>query len=152
MTCYRALYLLILTALSCQDPKSPPITPADKGVAWRRLGLAYENGTGVPEDLQQAAHYYQQGCEAGDAHSCGSYGVLLFYGHGIDPNPGAARRVLEQSCAQKYGEACTNLGIIYALGRHVSTDKARAAAYFEQGCALGSKLGCSSVQQLKRGR
>ena len=110
-----------------------------------QLGLAYEEGKGVPMDLAVAASFYEWGCKAGSAHGCGSFGGLLYYGHGPSSDPDAALQSVELGCDGRYGHACANLGIIYALGRHVPVDAARSAAYLRRGCDLGSELACSSI-------
>lgn len=108
------------------------------------LGLRHEGR----DRLTRAASYYQKGCLLGDARGCGSYGVLLFYGHGIRSRPAAAIKVLRQGCRDRYGQACANLGIIFSLGRYGLKDVVKGAAFFERGCELKSPLSCTGINVL----
>lgn len=110
-----------------------------------QVGLVFENG--VESDLSKAAIAYQRGCELGNAHACGSIGVMHFYGHGVIADVEKGMRQLKSACQENYGEACANLGIIFNQGRYGEVDDHRAQDLFKKGCRLKSITACEALEK-----
>ncbi|MCY1437227.1 Sel1 repeat protein [compost metagenome] len=74
------------------------------------LAQMYESGSGVPKDLGKAAALIKRGAEQPDGTAYVSlaryhWGVALWEGVGVDPDPDQARRWLERAAAEGQTEA-----------------------------------------------
>lgn len=78
------------------------------------LAQMYESGSGVPKDLGKAAALIKRGAEQPDGTAYVSlaryhWGVTLWEGIGVDPDPEQARRWLERATAEGQTEAADYL-------------------------------------------
>ncbi|MCL9774858.1 J domain-containing protein [Vibrio methylphosphonaticus] len=62
----------------------------DNADAQYQLGLAYETGQGVKQDLANASHWYQQASNNGHLNATYNYAQALEYGRGITQNTSRA--------------------------------------------------------------
>ena len=62
----------------------------DDADAQYQLGLAYETGQGVQQDLTKASHWYQQASNNGHLNATYNYAQALEYGRGITQNASRA--------------------------------------------------------------
>jgi TPR repeat protein len=74
------------------------------------LAQMYESGSGVPKDLGKAAALIKRGAEQPDGTAYASlaryhWGVALWEGVGVDPDPDQARTWLERAAAEGQTEA-----------------------------------------------
>lgn len=58
--------------------------------AWAALGLCYEAGIGVEEDIEEAVKLYKKAAEKGDPFAMAHYGYALANGEGIEKDEKAA--------------------------------------------------------------
>lgn len=104
----------------------------ENGDALWILGLAYEHGRGVAQDLTQAAKYYRQGAELGNASCQNSLGVMYLNGN---PMPRDLKQGFEwtrKSALQGHGLAMYNLGRCYQFGHGVADDMSKAIEWYEK--------------------
>jgi hypothetical protein len=99
----------------CQEPTStPPTKPlrerllerAQKGDAEAQFELAkhYEAGRiGLPQDLQQAAHWYREAANQGDAYAEVSLGIFYDFGKGVPRDYVLAYMWFERSASKLTG-------------------------------------------------
>lgn len=84
--------------------------------AQHNLGVAYENGMGVPKDLAKAAYWYKKGAENGDVSAQSNLGTLYLEGGGVDKDFKKAFYWFEKAASQGDIEAYINLGLMYFEG------------------------------------
>jgi TPR repeat protein len=79
-------------------------------VALNNLGVAYENGLGVPRDFAQAAYWYREAAERGDAQGQANLGQLYFDGRGVTNDLVQAYMWFKLSAGQGNNLGTTGLG------------------------------------------
>jgi len=112
--------------------------PLDDAVAKRRRAFAYLEGSGAPQDDEQAIYWFSRAAIQGDAFSQYVLGWMHVQGRGTTQSHAMAvywyRRAVEQGhcCAQ------TRLGVMYEGGIGTPQDFERAAymykTAYENGC------------------
>ncbi|RVZ29170.1 tetratricopeptide repeat protein [Helicobacter pylori] len=70
------------------------------------LGMLYEDGQGVGEDLIKAAYFYSKACELKDGLGCGSLGYLYENDQGVEKNLTKADQYISKACKLGDQEAC----------------------------------------------
>ena len=91
---------------------------ADKGSAeaQNKLGTVYLNGSGVPQDHQEARRWYLLAAAQGYAPAQNNLGFMYFNGDGITTNYAEALRWFLLAAEQGYALAQNNLGVMYQQG------------------------------------
>jgi TPR repeat protein len=107
------------------------------------LGVMYQNGRGVNQDLGQAAVLYRRGCSGDAWGACFLLGVMYESGSGVPRDPSQAILLYRRSCEGGDGRGCTSLGIAYATGNGVPKQEAQASSLFHKGCDTGVPRACS---------
>jgi TPR repeat protein len=67
-----------------------------------RLGTCFEKGTGVPQNLQKAAKYYQLAADQGVASAQVSSGILLLHNHDETANESYTDKIARETKAAAY--------------------------------------------------
>ena len=120
------------------------------------LGLCYQYGHGVEEDIETAIMLYQKGVEENDMEACCHLAEL--YADGIkgllDPNIYEAIHLFEKG-AELGDESCmTNLGYLYLEGSVYLTettdiiDKEKAIYWFKKAAELGDETAEAKLEEL----
>ena len=130
------------------SPLPPPATSADSDrflleTLWRNGLDAY-----TEQRFADAFAAWMQGCEMGDAASCGDLGVMFEYGQGIDADPIKARMNYQLACEDDHAQHCVNLARHYRDGLSVEPDATRAQALYRKACALGISTACGELGSL----
>ena len=73
---------------------------AGDAAAQFNLGLCYENGNGVAQDMSKAVYWYRKSAEQGDAIGQRNLGVMYYLGIGVDEDKAEALRLMRLSAAQ----------------------------------------------------
>lgn len=102
-----------------------------------RLGLCYERGLFLPEDLGQAVHWFRRAAEQGDADGQFNLAYALRHGKGTLQNEIQAALWYERAAAQGHAQAAFNLAVCYELGRGVNVDHKQAASWYCQAAGRG---------------
>ena len=99
-------------------------------IAQCQLGIAYDNGDGVPQDLTEAARLYQLAADQGYAGAQVNLGILYNKGDGVPQDYIEAARWFRLAAHQGLAQAQCNLGKAYMNGTGVPRDYAESARWF----------------------
>ncbi len=113
---------------------------AGKGDAWaiNNIGLLYEDGQGVSQDLGKAVTLFQSAAEKQHYHGFNNMARLYLLGKGVTRDPDKAYEWLQKGCALKLPEVCREAYDIYDEGRYTApTDKTKAFGFAVKAAALG---------------
>ncbi len=94
------------------------------------LARAYETGSGIQKNGQQAALWYRKAAEQGNAKAQNSLGVLYWLGDGVDKDKKEAVEWYRKAARQGDPNAMFNLGAAYYNGEGVAMDDTLALAWF----------------------
>ena len=100
--------------------------------AFWALGLAFEKGRGVSQDVQRAAELYRIGAEKGDAACQNSIGIMYMTGDPVEQDQETAYRWIRKSAEQGYGLGMKNLGQCYQFGNGCKENMSRAIEWYEK--------------------
>lgn len=109
------------------------------------LGLAHQQGRGVPKDEGRASRLFQEACERGALEACMQSAMMLEGGRGTEANANKAALHYAKACDGKIGDACAGLAVMTALGQGIPKNYGDALRLFEKGCALGSAVACTGL-------
>jgi len=107
--------------------------------ALYELGVLYEIGWGVQEDMKRALELYTQSMELGCASAQNEIGYRLFNGGSMDKDIPHALALWEMASAQNNALAMCNLGGCYELGLGVTKDLEKARSWYRRAveCSTG---------------
>jgi len=126
-----ALFSPVALHAQASSPSSDLQMKAETGdaVAQYQLGLAYAEGSGVPQSDRSAIDWYRKAAERGNPEAQNSLGVMYFNGRGVEEDWAEAVRRYHQAARQKNAMAMFNLGVAYYNGDRNGTGVDDAAAY-----------------------
>ncbi|WP_158583480.1 tetratricopeptide repeat protein [Salinisphaera sp. Q1T1-3] len=99
---------------------------ADDPISASALGLAYEQGMGIPIDKVRAARWYKISADHGYGPAQINIGKLYHMGDGVERDYAAAARYYRMAAEQGYALANLNLGHLYSEGKGVARDAREA--------------------------
>jgi len=94
------------------------------------LAVLFQNGTGVPQDLDQARVLYEAAAQVAHPRALNNLGLLYVRGDGIAQNYDHAAQLFAQAAELGLSVAMTNLGVMYENGFGVPLDEEKAAALY----------------------
>lgn len=100
------------------------------------LGILYTEGLGVPQDLEEAAGWFELAANAGDANAQFALGAAYYDGAGVPVDHARAIDLFEQAAEQGIPEALYNAGVAYIDGEVREPDETRAVAYISEAAGL----------------
>jgi TPR repeat protein len=103
------------------------------------LGLAYEKGRGVGQNLKQAEQWYRKAAEKGHVEAQNNLGGLYQDGIGVRQNYSESLQWYRLAAEQGHPGAMSNLGYLYDRGLGVAQDKSRAAVLYRQAAEKGDR-------------
>ena len=103
------------------------------------LGLAYEKGRGVGQNLKKAEHWYRKAAEKGHVEAQNNLGGLYQDGFGVGQNYSEALQWYRLAADQGHPGAIRNLGYLYDQGLGIAQDKSRAAVLYDQAAEKGDR-------------
>ena len=107
------------------------------------LGLRYEAGLDVTQDLARAVSLFRRACDADLMEGCNHLGSMYRNGAGVTQDLGAAASFYERACDAGMAEGCANLGMSYELGDGVTQDVATAVSLYQRACDGGVIWTCN---------
>ena len=118
---------------------------ADKGFVPQEIELAaaYLTGSGVMQDLQMSAYWYEKAAESGDPEAENEIGFLYQTGTGVPLDPARAFHWYQLSAASGYVKAKVNLGVMYVWGIAVRKNEELATQLFREAAEKGSGAAAS---------
>ncbi|MGB6692137.1 MAG: hypothetical protein WBE76_30200 [Terracidiphilus sp.] len=118
---------------------------ADRGFVPQEIELAaaFFTGSGVTQDLQMAAYWYEKAAESGDPEAENEIGFLYQTGAGVPVDQTHALHWYQLSAASGFVKAKVNLGVMYVWGIAVRKNEELAAQLFREAAANGSGAGAS---------
>lgn len=103
------------------------------------LGLAYEKGRGVGQNLKKAEQWYRKAAEKGHVEAQNNLGGLYQDGIGVGQNYAESLQWYRLAAEQGHPGAIRNLGYLYDQGLGVAQDKSRAAVLYYQAAEKGDR-------------
>lgn len=129
------------------DPLASLRQQAEKGdpLAQTQLGLAYRNGKGVPQDLEEAVKWYTRAAEKNHAEAQAYLGFMYMTGRGVRRNDAEAVKWHRKAAEQGNALGQYNLGLMYLHGRGGS-EASKVKAYAWLKLAAEQNNGSAQVQ------
>jgi len=113
------------------------------------FGYAYLHGEGVMQDFSQAAAWFREAADQGDADAQFALGELYqYFLHCQDHSIAAAWYFL--AAEQGHAGAAFELGSLYEIGQGVRQDHAHAAAYYRQAAEAGDERARQALDDMRR--
>lgn len=109
-----------------------------------KLGLAHENGWGIPVDKGRASSLYARACDRSIAGACHSLGLIELASTEPEEKVRAAAH-FQEACSRGEARSCNNLGLMYANAIGVPLDVARAVELLEKACNGGELRACANL-------
>ena len=119
--------------------------------AMWRLGQIYQAGNdllNIPENLQQAAFWYEKAADLGYMYAQSSLGILYIMGLGVPKNYKKAVELYKKAADQGDAAALYNLAGCYRLGRGVEQNDEQAAAYNQKAANMDMPEAQSALAQM----
>lgn len=144
---FSILMVLVLSLSGCMLVDRPSQHVRDLTKAARQgnidsayeLGLAYEKGRGVGQNLKEAEQWYRKAAEKGHAAAQNNLGSLYQDGIGVRQNYSEALQWYRLAADQGHIGAIRNLGYLYDHGLGVAEDKSRAAGLYRHAAEKGDR-------------
>ena len=135
------IYIPSSHGLSADEEKVARLqADAQHGTIKAELELAahYLTGTGVPQDMSLAAHWYEKAAQRGDPDAQNQIGYFYQAGIGVPLDFARARHWYQLAAASGSGAGRLNLGVVYLVGLGVPKDINLAMQLFEEGARCGN--------------
>lgn len=123
---YKAAYNFTMPLANHGDP-----------AAKNLLGMMYELGKGVPQDLAKSVSYYRQGAEQGDQYAQYNLAVSYDAGTGVPQNYREAVRWFRRAAEQGVSSAQYDLGVMTEQGRGTRKSFKKAAQWYQKAAKQG---------------
>ena len=109
------------------------------------LGLRYESGLDVTQDLTRAVSLFQRACDGELMLACNHLGSMYRTGAGVAQDLGTAVSLYQRACDGGMMESCANLAISYERGDGVTANVATAASLYRRACEASVTWTCDRV-------
>jgi len=143
---YEYIYGRVLEAAKRYPESAAQFTAADRagyGFASSALAELYQNGVGVPKDLNQAQRLYVRAGNAGIADGFDEAGAI--FAQGNPPNYAEAKSLFERAVQGGSADGYADLGTLYNKGLGVNKDAAMALRLFNEAARRGNPEGMFRV-------
>ncbi|HZL31859.1 MAG TPA: hypothetical protein VFC54_12475 [Pseudolabrys sp.] len=108
----------------------------DAGAAYE-VAVRLAEGSGVPANAEEAAHWYERAAAKGLAPAQFRYASLLEKGLGVKKNLAQARKLYLAAASKGHAKAMHNLAVLYAEGIDGKPDYATAVTWFRKAAEHG---------------
>src|SRR6185312_570848 len=101
------------------------------------LGVCYENGIGVEQNIQKAVKLYQKAAEQGDARALNILGFCYENGTGVEKYIQKAVELYQKAAEQGDADAQFSLGVCYENGTGVEQNIQKAVELYQKAAKQG---------------
>lgn len=101
------------------------------------MGMAYQKGSGVPNDHEEAVKWYRMAADQDYAVAQTSLGFMYVMGWGVSKDYKEAVKWYRKAADQDYAVAQTSLGLMYEKGSGVPRDYEEAAKWYGKASEQG---------------
>jgi len=130
--------------------KFRPLAEQGHAEAQFHLGLMYAGGQGVPQDLGEAARWYQHSAEQGFGKAQYNLGLMYTWGRGVPQDYTEAMKWYRLAADQGDEKAQNNLGYMYYRGQEVPRNYVRAYMWASLAAAQGNVDGTKGLETLEK--
>jgi TPR repeat protein len=113
------------------------------------VGLMYENGEGVQQNLPQAVAWYTKAANAGFRVAQAFLGNMYVQGKGVPVNNAEALKWYQKSAEQHYDGGYFGLARMYEYGFAVKADRQKAIDLYDEAGARGNSPGHFMAEYLR---
>ena len=114
-----------------------PLSELGDAESQTQLGSLYENGLGVPLDMDRAIRWYQRAAAQNYPRAQVNLGVLYQYGTGVDKDLTSAIYWFQKASAQKNARAQGKLAYLYLTESGLERDEKEAVRLLESSASGG---------------
>lgn len=118
-------------------------------LAQHNLGVMYQHGQGVPQNIQQSVKWYYEAANQGLAEAQYNLGVLYLTGSDLPRDFNKAKQLFSNAANKGFPAAQYNLGLIYAKGYGVRKDKVLAYQWFDLASMTGDRASVKNRNAVK---
>jgi TPR repeat protein len=113
-----------------------------------RLGIAFEFGQGVDQNLVEAMHWYRIAADRGDPIAQTNLGYFYETGVGVPANPAEAANWYLRAAVSGFVRAQFNLGTLYLRGAGVERNDEAAAHWISEAADAGCPTAMAALGHL----
>ena len=136
---------LCLLGTAFADPQLKKSAEAGDAESQVKLGIAYRDGKGVPQNEETAVAWFRKAAEQGNPRGQDNYGFMLLRGRGIPQDEKEAVKWFERCAAQGNHWGLNNLANCYERGEGVKRDAKKSTELRKQAVAAGSDYACIAL-------
>jgi TPR repeat protein len=115
-----------------------------------KLGIAYEDGNGVPKNDAVAFKWYLAAAQQGNATAQNNVGLMYRSGSGVERNKVEALKWYRMAAKQRNASAMFNLGTAYYNGDGTGVDDSMAYLWFLLAKSYGSQAAIAAVERMEQ--
>jgi TPR repeat protein len=104
--------------------------------AQHLVGVIYEYGIGIQQDLKKAVSYYRRAAEQRYVESMYHLALMYVYGRGTETQHLRGLSLFEAGCSANHAPSCHYMGIMKTYGYGTGVDYQEAALWFEKSGSL----------------
>jgi localization factor PodJL len=124
-----------------------PLAEGGMAAAQFRLGTMYENGRGLPRDLDAARDWYTRAAAQGYSGALYSLGYVCY----IEADGACAVEWWTRAAARASADAMFSLGVLYDEGTAMPRDPVQAHMWYDLAAAAGAAGAAEKRDALARG-
>lgn len=110
------------------------------------LGVMYQNGWGVKQDIPKGESLLYLACKAGDELGCDLLGEMEYTDDGYWLSKGHELQGYTECCENGVFDGCSRIGLYYRGGfQGIDKDEKKAKDYFQKACHEGNANGCFNL-------
>ena len=113
--------------------------------AMNNLGVCYERGTGVKENLTMAFEWYMRAAEQDDIYGCFNVGECYYHGKGVEQSAEQAFLWYLKAAEKGDTQSQVNIANAYYLGQGVEEDHHKAFLWYREAAFQGHLLSQKNV-------
>jgi uncharacterized protein len=113
------------------------------------LGLRYQTGNGVKQDLKLASDWFRKGADQKYTQAQVNLGLLLVKGDGVAQDRNEAFKQFSEAAQAGDVWGTNNLGSMYEMGWGTAKDVAKAKEFYAQASAKGNASAAANLKRLQ---